>query len=93
MEQELKQLTADADAAFNAGETAKASELYQQVLELDGCTVFKMGALPPPDSWHAGSGYGGDGKMQMMTLKAGGGTHSTMIYELPRPIIEPDLKL
>ena len=66
---------------------------HQQVLELDGCTVFKMGALPPPDSWHAGSGYGGDGKMQMMTLKAGGGTHSTMIYELPRPIIEPDLKL
>ena len=66
---------------------------HQQVLELDGCTVFKMGALPPPDSWHAGSGFGGDGKMQMMTLKAGGGTHSTMIYELPRPIIEPDLQL
>ncbi len=66
---------------------------HQQVLELDGCTVFKMGALPPPDSWHAGAGFGGDGKMQMMTLKAGGGTHSTMIYDLPRPIIEPDIKL
>ncbi|MFT5137330.1 MAG: tetratricopeptide (TPR) repeat protein [Arenicella sp.] len=39
MEQELKQLTADADAAFNAGETAKASELYQQVLELDPNSV------------------------------------------------------
>ena len=33
MEQELEQLTADADAAFNAGETDKASALYQQVLE------------------------------------------------------------
>jgi tetratricopeptide (TPR) repeat protein len=39
LEQELKQLTADADAAFNAGETAKASELYQQVLELDPNSV------------------------------------------------------
>ncbi|MFT4628916.1 MAG: tetratricopeptide (TPR) repeat protein [Arenicella sp.] len=39
MEQELKQLTADADTAFNAGETAKASALYQQVLEQDPNSV------------------------------------------------------
>ena len=66
---------------------------HQQVLELDGCTVFKFGALPPPDSWHAGAGFGGDGKMQCMALRKEGGTHSTMIYDLPRPIIEPDIKL
>ena len=66
---------------------------HEQVLELDGCTVYKMGALPPPDSWHAGAGFGGDGKMQMMTLKEGGRTHSNMVYDLPRPIIEPDIKL
>jgi tetratricopeptide (TPR) repeat protein len=39
LEQELKQLTADADTAFNAGETAKASALYQQVLEQDPNSV------------------------------------------------------
>lgn len=66
---------------------------HEEVLELDGCTVYKFGALPPPDSWHSGAGFGGDGKMQMMVLRKGGGTHSTMIYDLPRPIIEPDIKL
>ena len=64
---------------------------HEQVLELDGCTVHKFGALPPPDSWHAGAGFGGDGQMQMITFKKGGGRHSTMIYDLPRPIHEPDL--
>ena len=65
---------------------------HKQVLELDGCTVHKFGALPPPDSWHAGAGFGGDGKMEMITFKKNGGTHSSLIYDLPRPIIEPDLK-
>jgi tetratricopeptide (TPR) repeat protein len=39
LEQELKQLTADADTAFNAGETVKASALYQQVLEQEPNSV------------------------------------------------------
>lgn len=64
---------------------------HEQVLELDGCTVHKFGALPPPDSWHAGAGFGGDGQMQMITFKKGGGRHSTLIYDLPRPRLEPDL--
>jgi len=66
---------------------------HEEVLELDGCTVYKFGALPPPDSWHSGAGFGGDGKMQMMVLRREGGTHSTMIYDLPRPRIEPDIVL
>jgi len=66
---------------------------HEEVLELDGCTVYKMGALPPPDSWHVGMGFGGDGKMQMQVLRRQGGMHSTMIYDIPRPIIEPDIKL
>lgn len=66
---------------------------HEEVLELDGCTVYKFGALPPPDSWHTGAGFGGDGKMQMQVLRREGGMHSTMIYDLPRPIIEPDIKL
>ena len=66
---------------------------HEEVLELEGCTVHKFGALPPPDSWHAGSGFGGDGKMQMQVLRREGGMHSTMIYDIPRPVIEPDAKL
>ena len=63
---------------------------HEEVLELDGCTVYKFGALPPPDSWHSGAGFGGDGKMQMQVLKRDGGMHSTMIYDIPRPVIEAD---
>ena len=66
---------------------------HQQVLELDGCTVYKFGALPPPDSWHASMGFGGDGQMHLMTFRKEGGTHSTMVYDLPRPRIEPDITL
>lgn len=62
-----------------------------QILELDGCTVHKFGALPPPDSWHASMGFGGDGQMQMITFKKGGGKHSTLIYDLPRPEVEADV--
>ena len=39
LKQELKQLTADADAAFNAGESEKATRLYLQVLEQDPSSV------------------------------------------------------
>ena len=63
---------------------------HEQVLELDGCTVYKFGALPPPDSWHAGAGFGGDGQMQLITFKKSGGKHSTLIYDLPRPAAQPD---
>jgi hypothetical protein len=63
---------------------------HEQVLELDGCTVYKFGALPPPDSWHTSMGFGGDGQMQMMVLRREGGKHSTIVYDMPRPRIEPD---
>jgi len=66
---------------------------HQQVLELDGCTVYKFGALPPPDSWHASKGFGGDGQMHLMTFRKEGGTHSTLVYDLPRPRLEPDINL
>jgi hypothetical protein len=66
---------------------------HKQVLELDGCTVYKFGALPPPDAWHAGAGFGGDGKMEMITFKKQGGTHSSLIFDVPRPVVEPDLKV
>ena len=63
---------------------------HEQVLELEGCTVRKFGALPPPDSWHAGSGYGGDGHMQSIVFRKEGGIHSIMSYDLVRPEVQPD---
>lgn len=63
---------------------------HEQVLEKDGCTVHRFGALPPPDAWHASSGFGGDGQMQMMVFRKEGGKHSTLIYDTIRPQIEPD---
>lgn len=63
---------------------------HVQVIELDGCTVHRFGALPPPDAWHASMGYGGDGQMKMITFKKSGGTHSTTIYDVPRPELDPD---
>ena len=66
---------------------------HEKVTELDGCTIHQFGALPPPDGWHASMGYGGDGQMQMITFKKEGGKHSTLIYDLPRPNIQPDAVL
>lgn len=64
---------------------------HQQTLELEGCIVQKFGALPPPDSWHAGMGFGSSQVMEMITFKKDGGKHSTMIYEIPPVEREPDL--
>ena len=64
---------------------------HQNTLELDGCIVQKFGALTPPDSWHAGQGYGSNSVMEMITFKKQGGKHSTLIYELDKIINEPDI--
>jgi hypothetical protein len=66
---------------------------HQEVLELDGCTVQKFGALPPPDGWHAGMGYSSVQSMQMIVYRKEGGRESTLIYELPRPPGEPDWRV
>lgn len=66
---------------------------HQDVKELDGCIVQKFAALPPPDSWHAGQGYSSIQAMQMIVFKKSGGKESTLIYELPRPAVEPDLRI
>ena len=66
---------------------------HQNTLELDGCIVQKFAALTPPDSWHAGKGYASAGAMEMIVFKKQGGKHSTLIYELPANIQEPDLRV
>jgi len=66
---------------------------HQDVKELDGCTVQKFAALPPPDSWHASKGFSSVQAMQMIVFRKSGGRHSTLIYELPRPVHKPDLRI
>jgi hypothetical protein len=66
---------------------------HQNVLELDGCIVQKFAALPPSDGWHASMGYSSIQAMQMIVFKKGGGRESTLIYELPRPNAQPDLRV
>ncbi|MES2625923.1 MAG: hypothetical protein V4628_11645 [Pseudomonadota bacterium] len=66
---------------------------HQDVKELDGCIVQKFAALPPSDSWHASHGFSSIQAMQMIVFKKSGGKESTLIYELPRPVLEPDLRI
>lgn len=66
---------------------------HQDVKELDGCIVQKFAALPPPDSWHASHGFSSIQAMQMIVFKKSGGKESTLIYELPKPVFEPDLRI
>jgi len=66
---------------------------HQDVKELDGCYVQKFAALPPPDSWHASKGFSSIQAMQMIVFKKEGGRHSTLIYELPRPKQEVDIRI
>ena len=66
---------------------------HQDVLEVDGCIVQKFAALPPPDSWHSSMGFSSGQAMQMINFKKDGGRHSTLIYELEKPKIEPDVRI
>ena len=63
------------------------------VKTLPGVKHKIVGALPPPDSWSSSHGFAGDGEMEMMTFKREGGIHSSHVYNIPRPIVEPDVKL
>jgi len=55
-----------------------------------GCKHKVCAALPPPDAWHSSHGYKGDGEMEMMTFKRSGGIQSTHVFNICRPILEPD---
>lgn len=65
----------------------------ESVKTLPGCKHKVFGALPPPDAWHAGQGFMGDGEMEMMTFRKEGGVHSSHVYNIPRPAIEADVKI
>jgi hypothetical protein len=63
------------------------------VKTLPGVKHKVFAALPPPDSWHASRGYAGDGEMEMWTFKKSGGVHSTHVFNIPQPRIEPDVRI
>ena len=65
----------------------------EAVKTLPGCKHKVFAALPPPDSWHASHGFAGDGEMEMMTFRKSGGVHSSHVYNIPRPILEPDVRI
>lgn len=65
----------------------------EAVKTLPGCKHKVFAALPPPDSWHASHGFSGDGEMEMMTFRKSGGVHSSHVYNIPRPIVEPDVRI
>lgn len=63
------------------------------VKTLPGVKHKVFAALPPPDAWHASHGFAGDGEMEMWTFRKSGGVHSTHVYNIPRPIVEPDVRI
>ncbi len=65
----------------------------EAVKVLPGVKHKVFAALPPPDSWHSSHGFSGDGEMEMLTLLKEGGVHSSHVYNIPRPIIEPDVRI
>jgi UDP-2,3-diacylglucosamine pyrophosphatase LpxH len=65
----------------------------EAVQTLPGVKHKIFGALPPPDSWHAAHGFAGDGEMEMLTFRKGGGLHSSFVFNVPQPRIEPDLRI
>ena len=63
------------------------------VKTLPGVTHKVCAALPPPDSWHASHGYAGDGEMEMLTFRKGGGKPHSIVFHVPQPRPEPDVRL
>jgi len=66
---------------------------HEKTLELDGCKVKTFGTLAPPDGWHSSMGYAADSTMELITFKKSGGTHSQFVYDIPRPIVQPDARI
>ena len=63
---------------------------HQQTLEVNGCKVRTFGTLAPPDGWHSSQGYGSEQAMEMLVFRKAGGLHSTYIYNITKPVFEPD---
>ena len=59
----------------------------------NGCFVEAMGTLSPPDSWHAGAGYGASSVMNQITFHKDGGEAVRHVYQIRASRKAPDLTL
>lgn len=67
---------------------------HQNVLETDnGVFVETFGTLAPPDSWHAGAGYGASSVMTQIVFHKDGGEAIRHVYQIRSPRKAPDLTL
>jgi hypothetical protein len=67
---------------------------HQNVLETDnGVFVETFGTLAPPDSWHAGAGYGASSVMTQIVFHREGGEAIRHVYQLRDSAKTPDLTL
>jgi DNA-binding CsgD family transcriptional regulator len=65
----------------------------EAVKTLPGVKHKVFAALPPPDAWHSSHGFSGDGELEMLTFRKSGGLYSSHVYNIPRPIIQPDVTI
>lgn len=67
---------------------------HQNAIETsNGCFVEAMGTLSPPDSWHAGSGFGSSSVMNQITFHRDGGEAIRHVYQIRASRKTPDLTL
>ncbi|MDA9072341.1 metallophosphoesterase [bacterium] len=59
----------------------------------NGCFVEAMGTLSPPDSWHAGAGFGASSVMNQITFHKDGGEAIRHVYQIRDSRKVPDLTL
>ena len=67
---------------------------HQNAIETDnGVFVEAFGTLAPPDSWHAGAGYGGSSVMNQVVFHRDGGEVLRHVYQIRDSRKIPDLTL
>ena len=67
---------------------------HQNVIETDnGVFVETFGTLAPPDSWHAGAGYGASSVMTQIVFHKDGGEAIRHVYQIRDSRKVPDLTL
>jgi len=67
---------------------------HQTAIEVDnGCKIEAFGTLSPPDSWHAGAGYGAASVMNQIVFHKDGGEAIRHVYQIRDSRKVPDLTL
>jgi hypothetical protein len=59
----------------------------------NGCKIEAFGTLSPPDSWHAGAGYGAASVMNQIVFHKDGGEAIRHVYQIRDSRKVPDLTL